>query len=407
MSFTFPITPPSGPAPAEFTWRHQSAAFMQISEFALQEKLYSWSGQRRRFTAKFQKLSYEQAKKWQGFILSLSGREGTFLYQDPMAFRIRGSVGNAYLGGQLSGSPTGTRLDSQGWPASRPSLLVKGDWISISGQLYQIQSTVSSDGSGAAQLHVWPRLRWNHEANAAVFVGSTAYGQFRLTDFPKFAMNVEHMMEGFSIAAEEAVYTPDVLPQTPGIMLSLDTTYNPDTWLDVIVANMSVGDGLTLYPQTLPDPYHSRIEIRKRIGDDLSDVCGWFPLSRLPRRFPIDDNTADYVFLAVCGGADTVVIPTLATPSGFNWDSYTEVAPAWNPWFYEWNLMMKKIGNEPVSRCTFFRGFADGGDHNDMADVYRIWSGFHVYRFANTPDGCALSLQPYWMMPYWSVPKDG
>jgi hypothetical protein len=195
------------------------------SPTTFQERVGTWRGARRAFTAKFQNLSLDTAKEWMAFFNDLNGPEGTFWATDPLAGDVRGACGDAYAFAAIATTQTwpGTDINSNGWPPATVGVLKAGDWISVGGEhprLYQVCADVDSDSSGSALIPVWPPVMSDHEDLAAIQVGSDSRGLFRLVEWPEHKFDVHHMMVGFSFKAVE------VNPRWPVSMPRPQTT----TW---------------------------------------------------------------------------------------------------------------------------------------------------------------------------------
>lgn len=218
-----PLTPPNTPGLLSIEWEMDQAQAAEQSPTTFQERVVTWRGARRAFTAKFQKLTLDVAKEWMAFFNDLNGPEGTFWATDPLAGDVRGACGDDYQFATIAALQVwpGPDINSDGWPADTVGVLKAGDWISVGGEhprLYQVCADVNSDSVGSAMIPVWPPVMADHEDTAPIKVGSSSRGVFRLVEWPEHKFDVHHMMVGFSFKAVEVnPRWPVVMPgpQTP------------------------------------------------------------------------------------------------------------------------------------------------------------------------------------------------
>lgn len=113
-----------------------------------------------------------------------------------LLMRLRGRAGRVFvpqLGrpvplGAAGGSPlvmgagqTGVELDIDGGPLSTAGWLVAGDFIGVSGKLYMVTDTVTTNGAGEATIPVAPPILSAPADNAAVTLTSPVV-EMMLTD---------------------------------------------------------------------------------------------------------------------------------------------------------------------------------------------------------------------------------
>lgn len=204
---TYPIEMPSVSGEVRFTWSHDAANVVQTSEFTLQTRVFAWPGaQCRKAVLELAPMQLAEAKAWQAFVLKLNGQEGTFYLQDPIGNAVRGAYtpDSAFVPRVMGANQLGPYLETDGWEPSVANILLKGDYVSINDRLYTVFDDVSSDASGNCTLPIWPHAFSDLADNAEILVGEDARGLFRLVQFPDFAYDVEHYMNGFVLSVQEA-----------------------------------------------------------------------------------------------------------------------------------------------------------------------------------------------------------
>lgn len=210
-TIVYPLVMPSTPGLRKFAWSSESAVAVQRNEFNFASKRYAWDGQIRRATAEVGRIdNIEQAKEWQAFFLKLNGTEGTFLMQDPAHARAPDALEptlNDFSVTVDGANQVGNILNTKGWPPSVTGILRKGDYIGIEGRrLYMLLESLDTDTAGNAALSIFPFARHDIADNEQIYVGSQAYGSFRLIETPEFAYDEEKIMsEGIQFSCEEAI----------------------------------------------------------------------------------------------------------------------------------------------------------------------------------------------------------
>ena len=185
MAISFPLTFPTVTGIASATLRKRSVVSVTGSPFTGIEQTQVFPGQWWEaeitlppFTSR---ASFET---WNTFLISLNGKEGTFLFGDPAGTSPRGvGTGTPLVKGA---SQSGGALITDGWTVSQTGILLAGDWFQLgsgsSTRLYKVLTDANSDGSGNATFDIWPDLRGDQiPADNATIVVSSAKGLFRLS----------------------------------------------------------------------------------------------------------------------------------------------------------------------------------------------------------------------------------
>jgi len=184
MAITYPLTFPTTIAPSSVKFSPHSAVATSISPFTFNQQVQVYDGQQWRVDFSMPPMTRDTASEFIAFMLSLNGKQGTFLLGDPNAQTPRGSASTSPGTPLVRGaSQTGSTLLIDGCPNSATGYLKAGDYISlgsgVSTRLYMVLSDVSSNGSGQASIDIWPALRSSPADNAAVTV-SGCQGVFRM-----------------------------------------------------------------------------------------------------------------------------------------------------------------------------------------------------------------------------------
>lgn len=179
---TFPLTPPTSSGFAQATFRAASVVEANPSNFSLVTQIYVHRGQRWEVDLQLPPLKGADAAQWRAFMTSLNGREGTFLLGDPGYRGPRGVATGLPL--VVGGSQSGHTLNVDGFTPNITGILLAGDYFGLSSgssaRLYQVVADVNSDGSGAASIPIWPRLRTSPTDNAPLVLDAPKT-VFRLT----------------------------------------------------------------------------------------------------------------------------------------------------------------------------------------------------------------------------------
>jgi len=177
MAISYPLTPPGTPVPQSVSLRPTATTGLSISPYTSQAQVYQYQGQVWQMDVRLPPMRRAEAEDWIAFLLSLNGRYGTFTYGDPTSNVPRGTVpGTPLVDGA---SQTGMVLHTKGWTAAQTGILLAGDYIQIGTRLYRVLADADSDGSGLADLDIWPRLRTSPADNDAITT-SNCTGTWRM-----------------------------------------------------------------------------------------------------------------------------------------------------------------------------------------------------------------------------------
>lgn len=173
------ITLPSSPAPSSFERRPFSAGGVSRSPWSLVEQVQANQGRQWAYGVTLPEMTDAQARAWFGALLRCDGPVNTFLFGDPKWTSPVGTWAGAPVvdgGGQegMTIALTGFDVDATG---------NAGDFFQLgadsASRLYCVTEDFTADGSGAAQVEIWPQLRIS-PANGDALTTSSPKGVFRL-----------------------------------------------------------------------------------------------------------------------------------------------------------------------------------------------------------------------------------
>lgn len=183
MAVGYPaIMPTSGITSLQ--WTNTTSSLVSRSPFSFQGQAQSWGGAIRFATITVEDLNRKEAEDWIGFLDSLHGTLGTFLFGDPHAVDPLG-VGGGYpitvkavnsTSKDVITVDTAIRTTTTRW-------LERGDWIQIgqdeNARLYKLGSHVNVNNLGVSgNIHIWPKFRITPLVGQAVIINNPK-GLFR------------------------------------------------------------------------------------------------------------------------------------------------------------------------------------------------------------------------------------
>lgn len=193
MALSFPLSVPDYNDIQQMQIETFNAVSRSASPYTLSHQTQENSGVVRIFRFQLRPMFKEDANTWIAWLESLRGGSKTLLIGDPHNRSPQGSASTSPGTPLVAGaSQTGAELDIDGCPANATGYLLAGDWIQlgsgVDARLYRVTATVSTNGSGAATVDIFPDLRTSPADNSAVTVSSTE-GCFRLVE-PRVAVSV-------------------------------------------------------------------------------------------------------------------------------------------------------------------------------------------------------------------------
>lgn len=184
MAESYPLALPTHTGIASVRLLARDVVGVSTSPFNFKQQVYRHQGQRWEADISLPPMLRADAEQWAAFLLRLRGAYGTFLLGDPNGATARGSASTTPGTPLVAGAnQTGDELNIDGCPTSATGYLKAGDYIQVgtgaSAKLHKVLEDVDTDGSGAATLNLWPKVRTANADNAAITV-SSAKGVFRL-----------------------------------------------------------------------------------------------------------------------------------------------------------------------------------------------------------------------------------
>ena len=174
MAITYPLTLPTVTGIRSIKWTMVNATAYSESPFTFAGQTHAYTGERWEADITLPRMKRAQAEQWISFLISLRGRFGSFLLNDPDAISPRGTATAATISG-AAGDRTVSATVTSG------DTLLAGDYIQLGtgsdSTLHKVIQDFTGTGS-AANLEIWPSLRKTRSAVSADLTSSS--GLFRL-----------------------------------------------------------------------------------------------------------------------------------------------------------------------------------------------------------------------------------
>ena len=193
MAILYPRALPTHTGIRNITLRAVNVTAVSESVFTLRQQIYKHTGERWEAEITLPAMARASAEQWVAWLLSMRGREGTFLLGDPVGKTPRGSAGGTPV---VNGAgQTGDSISIDGCTASQTGWLKAGDYIQLgsgaSASLHKVLQDVNSSGAGQATLDVWPSIRNAPADNATVVVStpmSTSSTEWSINEIAHFGV---------------------------------------------------------------------------------------------------------------------------------------------------------------------------------------------------------------------------
>lgn len=205
MPISYPVNFPAVGI-RSMTIRARNVVGISASPFTGQQQVYKHQGQWWESEVTLPPMKRADAEQVVAFLISLSGRFGTFLLGDNANTSPRGvGTGTPLVNG---GGQTGDTLITDGWTTSQTGILKAGDWIQLGSgagtRLHKVLEDANSDGSGNATFTLWPNLRLV-PSNDDPLIVSSPKGIWRLSsNETEFSID-EASIYGITFACIEAL----------------------------------------------------------------------------------------------------------------------------------------------------------------------------------------------------------
>lgn len=186
MAIVFPITLPSSPAVRVARLTPLSVVAASRSPFTLERQTQVHQGQQWQMALAWPTMDRAEAEPFLAALISLNGKEGSFLIGDPAASSPQGAAKDTPGTPLVKGAAqTGDTINFDGAPIDTTDYLKAGDMVSLgsgaSTRLHKVLEDASSDGAGDFTLTLWPKVVTAPADNAPLTV-SGAQGVFELME---------------------------------------------------------------------------------------------------------------------------------------------------------------------------------------------------------------------------------
>ena len=165
MPVSYPAEVPTSGI-TSLSWTNATASLISRSPFTFQGQSQNYPGAIRYAQITVDGLNREDAEDWVGFLDSLHGTKGTFLFGDPMAKVPMGTArGTALV--NVVGTTTMDVITAKNVPitGSQADFLKRGDWIQLgaglNSRLYKVVSNVNKNNTTGVtgNIYLWPSFR--------------------------------------------------------------------------------------------------------------------------------------------------------------------------------------------------------------------------------------------------------
>lgn len=185
MAITYPLNTPTSIGIAQITLSANNKVAISESPFTAKQQVVKHPAEFWTASVTIPTVRKELAEPWVSFLLSLGGRQGTFLLGDPNRVNPLGAASQDEGTPVVDGTQAaGSSVDLGGLPLSVAGFLVAGDYIQFgsgdTATLHKVLTTVDTSGTGTTTVEIWPRTRRQLTDGEAV-VFTNAKGKFRLS----------------------------------------------------------------------------------------------------------------------------------------------------------------------------------------------------------------------------------
>lgn len=182
MAISYPLSLPTAGGIARVRWTRRAVVAQSASPFTGETQTQVHQGQWWEIEVSTKPMVRADAAAWEAWHLALNGKEGTFLFGDPLWTSPRGTATGTPL--VKGASQTGQDIETDGWTPEVTGILKAGDMIQLgsgsAARLHMQLVDTDSDGSGNATLTLWPHVRSAFADNTPITVSSPK-GLFRLS----------------------------------------------------------------------------------------------------------------------------------------------------------------------------------------------------------------------------------
>lgn len=194
MAISYPLSLPTNIGMASIELRAKNTVAVSSSPFTYKQTVYAYDGQMWEADVTLPPMNRDDAESWIAFLMSLKGRYGTFLLNDPSATSVRGTATSATITGSAGDSSVTVTMSGT---------LKAGDYLQLGSGNDSTLHKVLADKSGSGTLEIWPKLRKVRSSVTADL--TSARGLFRLaSNETSWSVN-DASFYGISFGATEVV----------------------------------------------------------------------------------------------------------------------------------------------------------------------------------------------------------
>ena len=194
MAISYPLSLPTNIGMASIELRAKNTVAVSSSPFTYKQTVYAYDGQMWEADVTLPPMNRDDAESWIAFLMSLKGRYGTFLLNDPSATSVRGTATSATITGSAGDSSVTVTMSGT---------LKAGDYIQLGSGNDSTLHKVLADKSGSGTLEIWPKLRKVRSSVSADL--TSASGLFRLASNETAWSVNDASFYGISFGATEVV----------------------------------------------------------------------------------------------------------------------------------------------------------------------------------------------------------
>lgn len=194
MAISYPLSLPTNIGMASIELRAKNTVAVSSSPFTYKQTVYAYDGQMWEADVTLPPMNRDDAESWIAFLMSLKGRYGTFLLNDPSATSVRGTATSATITGSAGDSSVTVTMSGT---------LKAGDYLQLGSGNDSTLHKVLADKSGSGTLEIWPKLRKDRSSVSADL--TSASGLFRLASNETAWSVNDASFYGISFGATEVV----------------------------------------------------------------------------------------------------------------------------------------------------------------------------------------------------------
>ena len=164
MPISYPAQVPTSGI-TSLSWTNATASLISRSPFTFQGQSQNYPGAIRYAQISVENLNREDAEDWVGFLDSLQGTKGTFLFGDPMAKVPMGVGGGSPTVRLVNNTTKDVITTNVSYTTNVIRWLKRGDWLQLGNgldaRLYKVMSDVNVNGSTSvsSNINLWPTFR--------------------------------------------------------------------------------------------------------------------------------------------------------------------------------------------------------------------------------------------------------